>query len=383
MNDPITMTIELNDEIDLSITNATGTTNYQKLSNKPSINDITLVGNKTSEDLGIQNVITSENKLSSNLVSGLSNVAISGSYDDLTNKPTIPDVSNFITKDVDDLTYYTKTSNLSNVATSGNYNDLSYKPTIPTNSDFTLSGLSEKSYTNLTDKPTIPDISGKEDTSNKVTSLSSQSTDTQYPSAKCVYDALSSAGGGSDTDIKILKSTSSSSYPLVLSTLKKGFYLFDDTSTNDFTKIWYKWDTTSQVASSSLTTNQKVFMCIYKTIEEAASTGWIEIGYIGICERNVMGGYEGRLRYLSLQINKSNSTAQVVNVGNDNKQLKVWFLTNNNQYIQGLKTFGTTPQIETYSAPTNDTDLVAKKYVDDQVGNINTILATLTTPSNE
>ena len=33
-------------------------------------------------------------------------------------------------------------------------------------------------------------ISGKENTSNKVTSISAQSTDTQYPSAKCVYDGL-------------------------------------------------------------------------------------------------------------------------------------------------------------------------------------------------
>lgn len=34
------------------------------------------------------------------------------------------------------------------------------------------------------------DISGKQDTSNLVTSLSASSTDTQYPSAKCVYDIL-------------------------------------------------------------------------------------------------------------------------------------------------------------------------------------------------
>lgn len=34
-------------------------------------------------------------------------------------------------------------------------------------------------------------ISGKENTSNKVTSLSSSSTNTQYPSAKCVYDYIS------------------------------------------------------------------------------------------------------------------------------------------------------------------------------------------------
>lgn len=33
-------------------------------------------------------------------------------------------------------------------------------------------------------------IEGKEDVSNKVTSLSSSSTDTQYPSARCVYDIV-------------------------------------------------------------------------------------------------------------------------------------------------------------------------------------------------
>lgn len=36
----------------------------------------------------------------------------------------------------------------------------------------------------------IPDVSDKEDKSNKVTSLSASSTDTQYPSAKAVYDLV-------------------------------------------------------------------------------------------------------------------------------------------------------------------------------------------------
>ena len=36
----------------------------------------------------------------------------------------------------------------------------------------------------------IPNISGKEDKTNKVTSISSSSTDEQYPSAKCVYDII-------------------------------------------------------------------------------------------------------------------------------------------------------------------------------------------------
>lgn len=36
----------------------------------------------------------------------------------------------------------------------------------------------------------VPSPSGVEVTTNKVTSLSSSSTDTQYPSAKCVYDMI-------------------------------------------------------------------------------------------------------------------------------------------------------------------------------------------------
>lgn len=38
--------------------------------------------------------------------------------------------------------------------------------------------------------PTTTTLNGKEETTNKVTSLSGSSTDTQYPSAKCVYDLL-------------------------------------------------------------------------------------------------------------------------------------------------------------------------------------------------
>lgn len=44
----------------------------------------------------------------------------------------------------------------------------------------------------------IPDVSGKENTSNKVTSLSEQSTNEQYPGAKAVVDYVDEHGGGDD-----------------------------------------------------------------------------------------------------------------------------------------------------------------------------------------
>lgn len=75
----------------------------------------------------------------------------SGSYNDLTDKPTIPTAtsqlindSGFIDVTVNNLENYTPTGDLADGATSGSYNDLSNQPTIPTNtsqltndSDFT------------------------------------------------------------------------------------------------------------------------------------------------------------------------------------------------------------------------------------------------------
>ena len=95
--------------------------------------------------------------------SSLATVATSGDYNDLSNKPTIPDVSNYYTKsetynqiEVNNL-LATKadSSSLSAVATSGDYDDLLNKPTIPAaqvNSDWdALSGVAQ-----ILNKPTIP-----------------------------------------------------------------------------------------------------------------------------------------------------------------------------------------------------------------------------------
>ena len=85
----------------------------------------------------------------------LSTVATSGSYNDLNNKPTIPSISGlaseeFVTTKINeakldgvkvDLTPYAKTADLSTVAKSGDYNDLNNKPTIPN-----ISGLASEAF---------------------------------------------------------------------------------------------------------------------------------------------------------------------------------------------------------------------------------------------
>lgn len=80
------------------------------------------------------------------------------------------------------------------VATSGSYNDLSDKPTIPVVPTNVSAFTNDAGY--LTSAPVTSvngqtgEVTGLQTTGNKVTSLSSSSTDTQYPSAKCVYDLV-------------------------------------------------------------------------------------------------------------------------------------------------------------------------------------------------
>ena len=144
--------------------------NYNDLNHKPTIptktSDLTNDSGFIDKDV---NNLTNYTKSSQ-----LASVATSGNYNDLTHKPDIPDVSNFITKDVDDLTYYTKSSDLSTVATTGDYDDLLDKPTIPDVSNFITKDVNDLtyytltsnlstvatsgSYTDLSNTPTIPTI---------------------------------------------------------------------------------------------------------------------------------------------------------------------------------------------------------------------------------
>lgn len=104
-----------------------GTSDYDLLDNKPSINSVTLTGNQTTSDLGL----------------------FSGDYDDLTNKPTIPAAQ--VNSDWNASSGVAEILNkptLATVATSGSYNDLTDKPTIPdlsvqdVSSTFTITKIS-------------------------------------------------------------------------------------------------------------------------------------------------------------------------------------------------------------------------------------------------
>ena len=116
----------------------------------------------------------------------------SGDYNDLENKPVIPDTSNFV-----------KESDLALVAFSGSYNDLTDTPSSQqVQSDWNQSDSAAIDF--IKNKPTNvsafnndagyltqhQDITGKEDKTNKVTSWQATPDNTHYPSEKLVKDSI-------------------------------------------------------------------------------------------------------------------------------------------------------------------------------------------------
>ena len=116
---------------------------YPILDDKPQINGITLLGNKTSEELGLQpkgdyllrgeinidgsisgdGFATKEELNKKANKSELSTVAFSGSYNDLKNKPTIPSVPTKTSQLTNDSGFITQHQNISHLATKTELNN--------------------------------------------------------------------------------------------------------------------------------------------------------------------------------------------------------------------------------------------------------------------
>ena len=111
---------------------------YTDLSNKPSLATVATSGSYTD----LSNKPT------------LATVAGTGSYTDLSNQPTIPAIpvqASWTETNTNNLDYIQNKPSLATVATSGSYSDLSNKPTLAT-----VAGTG--SYTDLSNKPTVPGV---------------------------------------------------------------------------------------------------------------------------------------------------------------------------------------------------------------------------------
>jgi len=158
---------------------------YDDLTNKPTIPAAQVQANWNESDNTSKAYIQNKPDLTAYAqTSSLATVATTGDYDDLTNKPSIPaaqvqsnwnetsNSSKAFIQNKPDLSVYAQSANLATVATSGSYNDLSDKPSIPAavTVDQTYSASSANAQSGVA---VASAVAGKQDTINDLAAIRS------------------------------------------------------------------------------------------------------------------------------------------------------------------------------------------------------------------
>ena len=194
------------------------------------------------------------------------------------------------------------------------------------------------------------DLSAYEEVVNKTLSLSSSSTDTEYPSAKAVYDLFSSETGATVGDGL---QTGSGSTPTNYCDLSRGAYF----PSQRLTYFSIRKDANSQSISLGSTFILET-LYITKAINEISDfTVDTRVGYLDILSTT----HYQRHRYaLTL---KSDGTMYFTDV--TNMYYGLYYLNATAQTINGQKIFNQIPCCGT--APTAYNHLANKQYVDNQI----------------
>ena len=220
------------------------------------------------------------------------------------------------------------------------------------------------------------DINGKEDTTNKVSTIDSTSTNTQYAGAKAVWDLISGMSEGAN--VEMIYSPGNNVSALDVSNLKKGAYFIignGNISRNIYVKL--PSGNITHILSACIP-----FIIVFtKDVNE-----WTDNTSNGVFCYLIGTSYDDGGQFICIGIQCNNSIlSQVGNSTTSTYNFKTMVF--GEQIFQGIKTFSSLPKAINGGValiPTQDGELTSKKYVDDsitaQIGNINTILATLTTP---
>jgi len=179
---------QVNNDYEFIPKTSSSQSNYDDLDNLPKINNIELKGNKTNEQLGIPtktsdlindsgfiseetepsfNSSVAKNITENDITNWNNKSDFSGSYDDLTNKPTIPSKTSDLTND----SSFISASDLSTVATTGDYDDLTNKPTIPSK---TSDLVNDSEFISSESEPAFNSSVAKNITENDITNWNSK-----------------------------------------------------------------------------------------------------------------------------------------------------------------------------------------------------------------
>ena len=209
----------------------------------------------------------------------------------------------------------------------------------------------------------------------KLYSTLSPSQDTHLVNKKYVDDSIASSG----TNMEWYGSSYTN--PYILSDMKKGVYY-------PLGIGYYKGTSEETTPRAFIYTTDNGNYCIplililNKDVSETENNEEFGYSIFRINEdRNISGAFISGGRIFGAVIVKTNGIFKIKQYSyNDWKGIYQILEDSVPQAIRGKKTFYTIPEVNSYSVPTTDTQLVPKKYVDDKIGDINTILATLTTP---
>lgn len=380
---------------------------------------------------GLQSEITNANKLDASLVDDSLSTNkfvtsaekttwnnksdFSGNYNDLTNKPTIPDVSNYYSKsDIDqrlpiltiflnkqDIYTYqslsitdeetlTSASNVinkfyslgnkngfllnllngggavnsqmfvSNTRLDGQYVSYTFNA-VPTYFDglyygrkLTIKGnwvnnIFTATLVNTEDGGTFKPKNYLE--KNNTTSFT-PTNDYNPATKKYVDDLVASISGG---DSVVEGFDASSSNPFVFEGKKKGLYV---ANLNNAT---FKYKMTETGNIKELNNLYVLWMYFNYDFDEVVSDGGI-VGYVLYVSTNSSTAYQGKI---SMGYIKKFNT--YISMPSQDWYNAGKLITTREQNFEGIKIFSSIPQVSSYTAPTQNTELVAKKYVDDSI----------------
>lgn len=225
--------------------------------------------------------------------------------------------------------------------------------------------------THLATKKYVDDgLSLKEALANKITTLLSTSTDTEYPSAKAVYDFVKN-----NINMGKLTIPNTQNDAVTLQNLKPGLYMFAETLYAYDYYYYFRYKTADNPIYLGKGT-VPILLIVYKdpnTVVVPATGTSEEFALVYTWNNNRAGdntsGYIGVKRF-ALRYDNQN---EVILDMNGNPITYGRTIDNNSQEITGTKTFAAIPKQKTTTAPTLDEQFTNKKYVDDTIAKVTTM----------
>ena len=216
----------------------------------------------------------------------------------------------------------------------------------------------------------LQDLSNYELLSNKVNSITSESTNTQYPGAKAVYDLISGLNGD-NTPKRWTQDRYDINNRIDFDIWETGFYIPNNIGQSSIN--------TSPNNPVGVILGDMLFINYFKDIQELRDNPTTNATMFAYGIR--LSPYEennANFNFITFSWNGTSSQLITINTVNFDNGHNMSFINELSQTIKGVKTFNSIPKIATNLSPTNNLELVNKQYVDNLIASYSGYDATKT-----